>query len=90
MPGPIPPAAHFDPDAVRAKYLAERDRRLVADRFRRGHAFICGDAAQAREMAERRTHLPDNAFLSPPSFLVGQRRRSSYDDAAIRFATQLN
>lgn len=51
---------------------------------------ICGDAAQAREMAERRTHLPDTAFLSPPSFLVGQRRRSSYDDAAIRFATHLN
>ena len=51
---------------------------------------ICGDTAQAREMVKGRTHLPDTAFLSPPSFLVGRRRRAAYDDAAIRFATQPN
>ena len=50
---------------------------------------ICGDAAQAREMLKTRTRLPDTAFISPPSFLVGLRRRSEYDAAAIRFATEL-
>ena len=32
MPGSDPTAASYDPEAVRAKYLAERDKRLVADR----------------------------------------------------------
>ena len=32
MPGPDPPAASYDPEAVRAKYLAERDKRLVPGR----------------------------------------------------------
>ena len=50
---------------------------------------ICGDAAQAREMLKTRARLPETAFISPPSFLVGQRRRSEYDAAAIRFATEL-
>jgi 5,10-methylenetetrahydromethanopterin reductase len=51
---------------------------------------ICGDSAQAREMLTTRTRLPDTAFISPPSFLVGRRRRSEYDAAAIRFATELD
>lgn len=49
---------------------------------------ICGDAAQARAMLKTRNRLPDTAFLSPPSFLVGRRRRSEYDAAAIRFAAE--
>ena len=44
---------------------------------------ICGDTAQAREMLNARTRLPDLAFSSPPSFLVGRRRRARYDSAAI-------
>jgi len=51
---------------------------------------ICGDSAQAREMLTTRTRLPDTAFISPPSFLVGRRRRSEYDATAIRFAAELD
>jgi 5,10-methylenetetrahydromethanopterin reductase len=47
---------------------------------------VCGDTAQALAMLKSRNHLPDIAFLSPPSFLVGRRRRAEYDAAAIRFA----
>lgn len=50
---------------------------------------LCGDVAQAREMAKSRSRLPDTAFLSPPSFLVGRRRRAAYNQAAIRFAPEL-
>lgn len=50
---------------------------------------ICGDAAQAREMLSSRKRLPDTAFLSPPSFMVGHRRRSGYDAAAVRLASKL-
>ncbi|OBI51980.1 LLM class flavin-dependent oxidoreductase [Mycobacterium sp. E796] len=49
---------------------------------------VCGDQAQAKDMLRARSHLPDTAFISPPSFLVGRRRRAQYDGAAIRFATQ--
>jgi 5,10-methylenetetrahydromethanopterin reductase len=44
---------------------------------------VCGDLAQAREMLSARKQLPDLAFSSPPSFLVGRRRRAQYDQAAI-------
>jgi alkanesulfonate monooxygenase SsuD/methylene tetrahydromethanopterin reductase-like flavin-dependent oxidoreductase (luciferase family) len=47
---------------------------------------ICGDTAQAGAMLTSRTALPDTVFLSPPSFLVGRKRRSEYDAAAVRFA----
>jgi alkanesulfonate monooxygenase SsuD/methylene tetrahydromethanopterin reductase-like flavin-dependent oxidoreductase (luciferase family) len=57
----------------------------VTDEMLRAIA-ICGDTSQAREMLANRLHLPDVAFLSPPSFLVGRRRRSEYDAAAITFA----
>ncbi|MGV0791181.1 LLM class flavin-dependent oxidoreductase [Mycolicibacterium sp. XJ1819] len=49
---------------------------------------VCGDTAQAGEMFAARTRLPQTAFLAPPSFLVGRRRRAEYDSAAIRFAEQ--
>jgi 5,10-methylenetetrahydromethanopterin reductase len=51
---------------------------------------ICGDKAQAREMLSHRKRLPDTAFVAAPSFLVGQRRRSEYDGAAIRLASDLH
>jgi alkanesulfonate monooxygenase SsuD/methylene tetrahydromethanopterin reductase-like flavin-dependent oxidoreductase (luciferase family) len=50
---------------------------------------ICGDTPQARAMLKFRNRLPDLAFMSPPSFLVGRRRRSEYDAAAIRLASEL-
>jgi hypothetical protein len=49
---------------------------------------VCGDAAQAREMLAVRKRLPDLAFSSPPSFLVGRRRRARYDAAAIKLMSQ--
>jgi 5,10-methylenetetrahydromethanopterin reductase len=48
---------------------------------------ICGTSAQAREMLHSRARLPDTAFIAPPSFLVGRRRRAEYDSAAVRFAS---
>ncbi|OBI19269.1 LLM class flavin-dependent oxidoreductase [Mycobacterium sp. E2497] len=45
---------------------------------------VCGDTAQARNMLSSRKRLPDTSFLAAPSFLVGNHRRSRYDDAAIR------
>jgi 5,10-methylenetetrahydromethanopterin reductase len=51
---------------------------------------ICGDSAQAREMLSARKRLPDLAFSSPPSFLVGRRRRARYDAAAIELMSQHN
>jgi alkanesulfonate monooxygenase SsuD/methylene tetrahydromethanopterin reductase-like flavin-dependent oxidoreductase (luciferase family) len=50
---------------------------------------VCGDTAQAREMAGRRARLPDLAFFAPPSFLVSRRRRAQYDIAAIRLGGEL-
>jgi alkanesulfonate monooxygenase SsuD/methylene tetrahydromethanopterin reductase-like flavin-dependent oxidoreductase (luciferase family) len=44
---------------------------------------ICGGTEQAREMLSARMRLPDLAFASPPSFLVGRKRRARYDAAAI-------
>jgi 5,10-methylenetetrahydromethanopterin reductase len=49
---------------------------------------LCGDSAQAREMLSARMRLPDLAFSSPPSFLVGRRRRARYDAAAIVLMSQ--
>ncbi|CDO31117.1 LLM class flavin-dependent oxidoreductase [Mycolicibacterium porcinum] len=50
---------------------------------------ICGDTKQASEMLANRKRLPDLAFVSPPSFLVGRRRRAAYDAAAIRLMQQV-
>lgn len=44
---------------------------------------ICGCTEQAREMLSARSRLPDLAFSSSPSFLVGRKRRARYDAAAI-------
>jgi 5,10-methylenetetrahydromethanopterin reductase len=49
---------------------------------------ICGDGAQAREMLSARTRLPDLVFSSPPSFLVGRKRRTRYDAAAIALVSE--
>jgi hypothetical protein len=49
---------------------------------------VCGGSAQAREMLSARRRLPDLAFSSPPSFLVGRRRRAKYDAAAIALMAQ--
>jgi hypothetical protein len=51
---------------------------------------ICGDDRQAREMLATRKRLPDMAFASPPSFLVGRRRRAGYGAAATRVLSQLH
>lgn len=45
---------------------------------------VCGTTAQARDMLSSRKRLPDISFLAAPSFLVGARRRSRYDSAAIQ------
>jgi alkanesulfonate monooxygenase SsuD/methylene tetrahydromethanopterin reductase-like flavin-dependent oxidoreductase (luciferase family) len=50
---------------------------------------VCGDSSQGREMLSARMHLPELAFTSPPSFLVGRRRRASYDTAAIDLMSQM-
>jgi hypothetical protein len=39
-------------------------------------------------MLSARKKLPDLAFSSPPSFLVGRRRRARYDAAAIALMSQ--
>lgn len=49
---------------------------------------ICGDTNQAREMLSARARLPDLAFSSPPSFLVGRRRRAQYGATAIALMSQ--
>jgi 5,10-methylenetetrahydromethanopterin reductase len=51
---------------------------------------ICGDDTQAREMLASRKRLPDMAFASPPSFLVGRRRRAGYGASATRVLSQLH
>lgn len=50
---------------------------------------VCGDGRQAGEMLAQRRRLPDVAFVAPPSFLVGRRRRAEYDASAVRFAGAL-
>jgi alkanesulfonate monooxygenase SsuD/methylene tetrahydromethanopterin reductase-like flavin-dependent oxidoreductase (luciferase family) len=49
---------------------------------------VCGDSEQAREMLSARKRLPDLTFSSPPSFLVGRRRRARYDAATIGLMSQ--
>ena len=49
---------------------------------------VCGDSEQAREMLSTRMRLPDLVFSSPPSFLVGRRRRAAYDAAAIEMMSR--
>jgi 5,10-methylenetetrahydromethanopterin reductase len=78
-------------DAIRGAFRSGRPA-TIADHVTDDMLWavaICGDAAQARAMLKSRNRLPDIAFMSPPSFLVGRRRRSEYDAAAIRFASEL-
>jgi 5,10-methylenetetrahydromethanopterin reductase len=44
---------------------------------------VCGDRAEAARRLAARAVLPDLAFLSPPAFLVGERRRARYAAAAV-------
>ena len=76
--------------AIRAAFRSERPDSIadyVSDDMLWSIA-ICGDSQQAREMLSARTRLPDLAFTSPPSFLVGRRRRARYDSAAIALMSQ--
>lgn len=71
--------------AIRAAFRSERPDSIadhVSDDMLWSIA-ICGDSEQAREMLSARKRLPNLAFTSPPSFLVGRRRRARYDAAAI-------
>lgn len=51
---------------------------------------VCGDRGQAAEMIKARNRLPETVFISPPSFLVGRRRKAVYDASAIEFAANLD
>jgi 5,10-methylenetetrahydromethanopterin reductase len=76
--------------AIRAAFRSSRPE-SIADHVTDDMLWsiaICGDAAQAREMLSARMRLPDLAFSSPPSFLVGRRRRGWYDAAAIELMSQ--
>lgn len=76
--------------AIRAAFRSERPDSIadhVTDEMLWSIA-ICGDSDQAREMLSARTRLPGLAFSSPPSFLVGRRRRARYDAAAIAVMSQ--
>jgi hypothetical protein len=76
--------------AIRAAFRTERPD-SIADHVTDDMLWsiaICGDSDQAREMLSARTRLPDLAFSSPPSFLVGRRRRARYDAAAIAVMSQ--
>jgi 5,10-methylenetetrahydromethanopterin reductase len=78
--------------AIRAEFRNGRPKAMahhVTDDMLSAVA-ICGDAAQAREMLSHRKRLPDIAFVAAPSFLVGRRRRSEYDAAAVRLASELH
>jgi 5,10-methylenetetrahydromethanopterin reductase len=71
--------------AIRAAFRSDRPD-SIADHVTDDMLWsiaICGDSDQAREMLSARARLPDLAFTSPPSFLVGRRRRARYDSAAI-------
>ncbi len=77
--------------AIRAAFRSGQPRSMadhVTDEMLWAVA-VCGDAEQARAMMASRKNLPDTAFLAAPSFMVSQRRRSSYDAAAIRLARDL-
>ena len=76
--------------AIRAAFRSERPD-SIADHVSEDMLWsiaLCGDCVQAREMLSARTRLPDLAFTSPPSFLVGRRRRARYAAAAIALMSQ--
>jgi 5,10-methylenetetrahydromethanopterin reductase len=76
--------------AIRAAFRSERPD-SIADHVTDDMLWsiaVCGDSDQAREMLSARARLPDLAFSSPPSFLVGRRRRARYDTAAIALMSQ--
>jgi alkanesulfonate monooxygenase SsuD/methylene tetrahydromethanopterin reductase-like flavin-dependent oxidoreductase (luciferase family) len=78
-------------DAIRTAFRSGRPE-TIADHVSDDMLWsiaICGDTAQAREMLSARKRLPDLAFSSPPSFLVGRRRRARYDAAAIGLMSQV-
>jgi alkanesulfonate monooxygenase SsuD/methylene tetrahydromethanopterin reductase-like flavin-dependent oxidoreductase (luciferase family) len=71
--------------AIRAAFRSSRPE-TIADHVTDDMLWsiaICGNTGQAGEMLSARKRLPDLAFTSPPSFLVGRKRRARYDTAAI-------
>ncbi|MBJ7336358.1 LLM class flavin-dependent oxidoreductase [Mycolicibacterium sp.] len=78
-------------EAIRAAFHSGRPETIadhVTDEMLWSIA-VCGSSEQARDMLAARKRLPDLAFSSPPSFLVGRRRRARYDGAAIGLMSQL-
>jgi alkanesulfonate monooxygenase SsuD/methylene tetrahydromethanopterin reductase-like flavin-dependent oxidoreductase (luciferase family) len=76
--------------SIRAAFRSGRPE-TIADHVTEGMLWsiaLCGNTTQAREMLTARNRLPDLAFTSPPSFLVGRKRRARYDAAAIRLMSQ--
>jgi len=49
---------------------------------------LCGTTSEARERLSARAALPDLAFLSPPAFMVGNRRREHYAASAVRLMSE--
>jgi alkanesulfonate monooxygenase SsuD/methylene tetrahydromethanopterin reductase-like flavin-dependent oxidoreductase (luciferase family) len=77
--------------AIRAAFRSDRPE-TIADHVTEDMLWsiaICGDAAQAHEMLSARKELPDLAFVSAPSFLVGRKRRARYDAAAVDLMSRL-
>lgn len=74
--------------AIRATFRTDNPKAIakhVTDDMLHSIA-VCGDSAQAAEMAAARKRLPHTAFFAPPAFLVSARRKSQYDAAVIRMA----
>lgn len=78
-------------DAIRKAFRSGRPE-TIADHVTDNMLWaiaVCGSRSQATEMVGARNRLPETVFISPPSFLVGRRRRAEYDTAAIDFADNL-
>ena len=78
-------------EAIRKAFRSDRPETIadhVTDEMLWAIA-VCGNHTQAAEMLKARNRLPETVFISPPSFLVGRRRKAEYDTAAIGFAENL-
>lgn len=78
-------------NAIRLAFRSDRPESIadhVSDEMLRAIA-VCGDRDQATEMIKARAGLPDTVFISPPTFLIGWRRKAEYEASAIGFAEGL-